>query len=167
MAQPSRYTTKGPWRILVLSLVLFGLSVLVFVGMEFGYTPYLSAQIDELDGELTSLNQTFQGEREEDVFNLFSQIYNVQSLFSQQSSLSPMISFLERTTHQLVTLEAVELVHKDGVMRIEGVAPSYDVLVSQLNILGSSEQIESVVLEDSTRNEGQTTFSIYIKGIFE
>lgn len=165
MAQSSQYASRGPWRILVISIVLFAVSVLVFVGIEFGYIPYLMSESESLDAELTSLNQTFRGQEQEDVFNLFSQIHNVQTLFSQKTSLSSIPNFLEGVTHASVTLEEVRANFKDGGLILRGNAPTYDILVSQLNILGSDEDIESVILEDSSEGDSGIDFTINLKRV--
>ena len=165
MAQSSQYVSRGPWRILIISIVLFGVSVLVFVGIEFGYIPYLMNESESLDSELISLNQAFRGQEQEDVFNLFSQIHNVQTLFSQKTSLSSIPDFLENITHASVVLEEVRMNFKDGGITLRGSAPTYDVLVSQLNILGSNESIEGVVLEDSNEGDDGVSFTINLKRV--
>lgn len=163
MAQSSQYVSQGPWRILIISIVLFAVSIVIFAGIEFGYIPYLMHESESLDAELISLNQTFKGEAQEDVFNLFSQIYNVQMLFSEESSLSAIPEFLESVTHASVTLQEARVNFKDGGITLQGIAPSYDVLVSQLNIIGSDERIESVVLERSETTVDGTEFTINLK----
>ena len=165
MAQSSQYVSRGPWRILIISIVLFVVSIVVFVGIEFGYIPYLINESESLDSELASLNQTFRGEAQEDVFNLFSQIYNVQALFNQEASLSSIPEFLEGITHASITLQEARVNFKDGNIALQGVAPSYDILVSQLNILGSEESIKSVVLERSEASQEGINFTINLKRI--
>lgn len=163
MAQSPQYVSQGPWRILIISIVLFVVSIVIFAGIEFGYIPYLINESESLDTELVSLNQTFRGETQEDVFNLFSQIYNVQMLFSEEKPLSTIPEFLESVTHTSVTLREAQVNFKDGGITLRGIAPSYDVLVSQLNIVGSDERVESVVLEHSETTDDGTEFTINLK----
>ncbi len=163
MAQSSQYVSRGPWRILIISIVLFAVSIVVFAGIEFGYMPYLISESESLDAELASLNQTFRGEAQEDVFNLFSQIYNVQMLFGEETSLSTVPEFLEAITHTSITLQEARVNFKDGSIALQGIAPSYDVLVNQLNILGSDEHVESVVLERSETTDEGIEFTINLK----
>jgi len=150
-----------PWRLLVFSAFLFGLLFFVYLGMQFGYKPYLNSRIKNLDSKINNLNQVIdEGERKR-LIDMYSQFINIQDLLKSHTVPSRLIELLEKNTQSQIYYLSLNFSLTDKSLRLEGVSPNYNILAQQLELFQRIPEIERVNLDNSQLlGNGDIRFSI-------
>jgi len=150
-----------PWRLLSFAIIVFGLTAATYLGMSFGYKPYLNSRIKELDSRITNLTQQIDATQQENLISFYSQLVNVKELLNSHPAISKIFDFLEKNVHNQVYYVFLNLSLNEKSIKIEGIAPDYHTLVKQLELFQRAPEIEKLFLEDSRALEGgETRFSI-------
>lgn len=145
-------TASGvPWRILVISIVIFGLTIVIYAGMQFGYIPYLSSQIDKVDSQFTQLSKSFNDQQQKDFLNFYSQLYNIKSLSGNHAYPSKVFDFIETSLYPSVKLTNLQVTVSTGEIRLEGNISDYDSLSNQLAVFKSNSNVASMSLDSSRK----------------
>lgn len=149
-----------PWRLLVFTGVVLLLTVLIFFGASFGYKPYLEGKITEVNSQLEKITASLQVQ-DSDVFEVYSQLYNIQSLSKDHTYGSQIFSVLETGTLPNVTLVKAQVDTKKGTFFLQGMAPNYDTVVQQVASYASVDGVTKAQLTSSSQNEdGTVSFSV-------
>ena len=135
-AQAARAGTSGiPLRALVFSGVILALSLMIYVGLEFGYKNFLIASIKNLDTQITALDQLAPADdKERNFIEFYSLATNVQNLLTKHVAISPVFDFFERNTLPDVVIETMKIAVREGTVAFSGAARSYEQLATQLAI---------------------------------
>jgi len=156
-----------PWRLLVASLILLVLVVLIYCGMNFGYEPYLSNQIQKYDKQLASLTSNMSEQDQQASLAFYSQLYNIKNLGSNHVYASKIFDALEKNTLIGVRVTNVQVAMGSGGLQMTGLAPSFDTVVQQVAAWKNDSMVSSAILESSKTAPatGGTTFSIRVSFI--
>lgn len=157
---PEQLPVNLPWRILFVSIIAFGIMVFIYLGMLFGYKPFLDSQIKKVDMEISSLSKEIGKEQLKELITFYSQLTNIQKLFDSRVLASNVFDFLEETTHQNVYFTLMNLSTQKREVRLEGLSPSYRVLAEQLELFRKNPQVGQVFLRSSNLEEGSINFMI-------
>jgi len=150
-----------PWRILVISLVVFGLALLIYAGVQFGYVTYLNSEIKKVDSQFAQLSQTLDDGEQEALLSFYSQLYNIRSLSGGHLYPSRFFDFIERITYASVRFINVQLNVAGGEARIEGVASDFETLTDQIALMEAAPEVSSVALESSKRRDIRDGGGVY------
>ncbi len=142
-----------PWKLFSLSFFIFIGAIVVYLGMNFGYVPYLNTQIKNIDKDIESLSQSVGEQEKNELINFYSQLVNINKLIDSQAKASAVLSFLEKNTHKKVRYTSLAFDAKSDELRISGVASSYEVISEQLNIFSQAPEVESVFLDSSASDK--------------
>ena len=142
-----------PWRIFSLSLVIFIIAVLVYAGINFGYRPYLNKQIKTLDAEFLDLNQSIDEEKQNQLISFYSQIVNIGDVLNSRDNTFPIFDFLEKNTYPEIKYANLSVNAAEREIKIDGIAPNYEILTKEMTLLDQSPQTERVILENSRLTE--------------
>lgn len=151
-----------PWRILVFSLFIFGLSIFLYVGLHFGYRSYLDTQSKKIDSELEKLSGTVQSEEREQFITFYSQIANLKTVLESHSFVSNAFRFLERTTISPVYYASAQFNALDSSLLVNGIATSYETLAQQVTILSRAKEIVSVGLGQVNLQDEKVSFQLTV-----
>lgn len=153
-----------PWRLLIISVVVFGLCVLVWAGISFGYIPYLNSQISNSDSAFKSLSSKIDINQQQNLTDFYSQLYNVQTLETTHVYASRLFDFLEKNVYPNVRLTSLQAGVTGGDLSFDGVATDYSVLTNEMAVLKSDPNILTVSLDSSrqraAKDGGGVSFSI-------
>ncbi len=150
-----------PWRLLVFTIIVFGVMVAGYLGMSMGYKPYLNLRIKSLDAKIINLSQVIGEEQQKNLETTYSQLINIQNLLNSRITPSKLFDFLEKNTHSQIYYLALNLSLMEKSIKLEGVVSNYGVLAQQLGLFQRIPEIERVFLEDSRILEaGSIRFSI-------
>ncbi|MFA6136406.1 MAG: PilN domain-containing protein [Candidatus Paceibacterota bacterium] len=163
----SPYSSVGfPWRIFVITLVIFVLSLVIYAGMDLGYKPYLESQLSKVDSDFDALSETFNEQQQKDLLNLYSQLYNIKNISLSHPYISQIFNLLESSLYPTVKLTNLQASVSSYEVRVEGITVDFDTLANQLAALKSHDKISSVSLDTSRKMEqkegGGVFFSIKI-----
>ena len=151
-----------PWRLLVFTIIVFGIMVAGYLGMQLGYKPYLNSQIKSLDAKITNLSQVVDEEQQKNLITLYSQWINIQNLLNSHTVPSKLFDFLEKNTHSQIYYLSLNLSLMEKSIRLEGMSPNYNILTQQLELFQRASEIEKVFLENAQNSEGGIRFSIQL-----
>jgi len=138
-----------PWRLLVFATFLFGLLFLIYLGMQFGYKPYLNSRIESLDSKINNLNQVINEEERKRLTTIYSQFINIQDLLKSHTLPSKLLEFLEKNTQSQIYYLYLNFSLIDKSLKLEGISPSYNILAQQLELFQRIPEIEKVDLDDA------------------
>ncbi|MEK7481844.1 MAG: hypothetical protein AAB607_00550 [Patescibacteria group bacterium] len=138
-----------PWRLLTLMLVVFSLSIFIYIGMLFGYKPYLNSQVKTLESDIAFLNQSIDKAKQEQLIGLYSQFANVQKLIDSHSITSGIFDLMEKNTYSSVRYNNLTVDVNGREIVIDGAAPDYDTLIKETALFDSLPEIESVILSNA------------------
>lgn len=150
-----------PWRLLLFTLLIFGLTVFVYLGMVLGYGPYLDSQKQALDKNIADLDAKVQSDQPKSLINLYSQLVNLQTLLKNHPMSSKLLQFLEGNTDANVYYNSLDFSLIGRTLKLGGTANDYSALSRQLAIFRSNSQITGVFLDDSRSGDsGNIQFQI-------
>lgn len=142
-----------PWRLLLFAAILLGTLFFVYLGMIFGYEPYLNSQIKNLDQKIAGLNQRVESDETKNLINLYSQLVNIQGLLRSHPLPSKLFQFLENNMDAGVYYSDLNLSLSDRNLKIAGAANDYGALARQLEIFRKSPSVKAVFLDESKTGE--------------
>ncbi len=136
-----------PWRILLTGFLVFVLSLFVYVGLHFGYGPYLESQAQDLDNQIQALGERVSAEEQERFLNFYSQLMNLKRVLSEHYLTSNFFTFLEKNTVEKVYFNSVSLNASQGTASLQGGAADLQSLAEQILVFEKSPQVVSVSLD--------------------
>jgi hypothetical protein len=153
-----------PWRLLIISVVIFGLTVLVWAGISFGYVPYLNSEIDKADADFNDLSKKIDASQQQVLTDFYSQLYNVQTLASTHLYPSKIFDFLEKNVYPAVRISSFQAGVSGGDARFDAITADFNTVINQLAILKADPNVLTVSLESSRQREakdgGGVAFSV-------
>ncbi len=161
LSRKEKLPVGWPWRLLAFTLIILGLTVISYLGMAFGYRPYLNSRIKNLDTEIANLSQSVDEQQQANLKNFYSGLINIQQLLASHPVASKFFDFLEKNTSQKIYYLSLNMSWPEKNVKLEGVAPDYDAITQQLELFRQAPEIENVFLDDSRALEqGGIRFSI-------
>lgn len=163
------YVATGlPWRLLISSSVIFGLSFLVYAGIVFGQQPYLEKQIQSLKQEIAKLNLTVDESKQKQLIRFYSQFINIQDLIKDHRQTSQIFGFFENNTFPKVKFENMTVNFAEEDISVSGSAPDYETLLKQLAWFNKSPEVAEVNLGgtsggESIKGDAEIKFTMKIK----
>ncbi len=149
-----------PWRLLLLTIIIFAILTAIYFGMIFGYKPYLNSQIKNLDKEIDVLNQAIDESQQKNLTDFYSQVINVKNLLDRHPTPSKVFEFLEKNTSDKIYYISLNLSLDEKDLKLEGSALDYGALAQQLELFNRAPETEKVFLQDSKLSEERIRFSI-------
>ncbi len=160
--EPEKLPVGWPWRLFLFSIVLFILILFIYFGMIWGYQPYLVSQQQSLDKKISEIGGSISETDRENFVNFYSQLVNLQDILNKHIKGSNIYNFLEVNTNDGVYYDGAEVSVADHLIRLDGVAKSYDNLVQQLVAFEQAPEISKVVLEQAQAADKGIRFSLQI-----
>jgi len=160
--QFSNNSVGWPKRFLSFGILLFTLVLFVYLGLSIGYENFLRGSIDRIEGEIGELSSQISDTQKEDLAILYSQVTNIKGLLRNHTAASNAFSMLEAITSENVAYTNFALSVNQKDVAIEGIAGTYDDLVSQLALFEEAPEIEKVLLEESEFQNGVIRFQINV-----
>lgn len=158
---PKRQFAVGwPWRLLLLSVVVLGLTVFVWAGLNFGYKPFLISQINKLDKEISDLGKVISPEDQENLLIFYSQIANLSQILKNHIVSSKVFPLLEQITNQKVYYNKFDLSLLDRGLSLEGQAQSLETLAQQLESFRETPEIERIAVKEAKLSGTTAQFSL-------
>ena len=166
-ARASSISSVGfPWRLLLISIIVFGLTVLVWTGIQFGYIPYLNSQISNADADFTALSGKIDANQQAQLTGFYSQLYNIQKLSSSHLYPAKIFDFLEKNVYPLVRINSMKLDAVGNTVTLDGIASDFSTLTNQMAVLKISPDVSVVSLDSAqqmdAKSGGGVSFSIRI-----
>lgn len=149
-----------PRRMFVASLGLFFLSIVAYIGLEYGYKTFLTRSWQNTEKELADLGSQVEPTTQENFIIFRSQIENLKVLLLKHVAITNFFPFIEGVTHMRTTYQSFDLSVAQRELKLTGVTESYETLASQIKLYEDSPMIKDVTLEQSAVNGGSIKFSV-------
>ncbi len=145
-----------PWRLLLLSGIIFLTTIAIYAGMQFGLSPYLSGQSKSVDQQINKLSGAISADEVNNFSAFYSQLNNIQNLLADHAKSSDVTDFLEKNTLTNVYFKTMSLDWSTRTLKFDGNAPSYSVLSQQMEIFRQAPQISEVNLDGANLSQDKT-----------
>jgi hypothetical protein len=152
-----------PWKALVFSGVIFGISLMIYAGIAFGYKPFLTSSIDNIDAQISELDRVApKKESEEEFIQFYSQVTNIRDLLSSHVSAMPFFDAIEKNTFSQVTFSDFLISVSAKMASVSGFAGSYNNLANQLAAYENTESVSSISLNTARLADEMVRFEATI-----
>jgi hypothetical protein len=152
-----------PWRILLFSGIVFGLSLFVYFGFRFGYESYLNSRSEKLDQKIEALASEISQEDQQNLITFYSQLVNLRTVLEKHQFIVKSFDFLEKYTLPTVYYSDAKVMGGDRVIKLSGGAKTMDNFIEQLAVFdGAPEFQEKVIVEDVQFSGQNVGFSIVL-----
>ncbi len=156
LTKPEKLPVGWPWRLLIFTIIVLGVAVAGYLGMELGYKPYLNSRIKSLDEKTATLTQAIDEKEQGNLATFYSQLINVQDLLASHINPSKLLDFLETNTHSQVHYLSFNFSLTEKSLQLNGNTFNYGFLTQQMKLFQDAPEVERIFLEDSRLLEDQT-----------
>lgn len=152
-----------PWRFFMVSFIIFLMSILVYLGLVFGYEPYLAGQIAQKDTEIEQRAATVSKEDQDRFIQIYSKVINIKSLIDNHLFSSNVLLMLEKATHPKIYYTGLSLKMLDRELELDGAAESFSALSEQLEAFAQTKGVERYSLTQSQLSGDTVQFKVSLK----
>ncbi len=155
--QLSRAPARTPgWssRVLLFSATFFILSLGIFLGIQFGYRPFLEGQVLQLDKDIKNFSDQVSPAQQEELVTFYSQLDNLSNLLAHQVQTSKVFQWIETNTNTQVQLTSLSFNATTKTLTLSGQAKTILNLGEQLNRFQAQSEIISLQLSQLSLNQG-------------
>ncbi len=122
----------GAWRLVSFMSFVFLVFLFSYLGLVFGYTPFIKAQISKKETALSDLAGQVPKDRQEQFLKFEYQIIALQNILNKHVTATKIFPVLEANTNQGVFYKNMDLDVATSKVSLRAVAQSYDVMAQQL-----------------------------------
>lgn len=163
--QLSRAPARTPgWssRILLFSATFLILSLGIFLGIQFGYRPFLEGQVLQLDQEINNFSAQVSMAQQDELIIFYSQLDNLNNLLARQVQTSKVFQWIEANTNTQVQLDNLSFNATTKTLTLSGQARTILNLGEQLNRFQAQPEIMNLQLSQLSLNpaSGGWNFSV-------
>ena len=163
LQRPEDIEVGWPWRFLVFAIFIFGLMVVIFLGIRFGYEPYLNKKAQGLDTQISEKNQSLNQVQVDNFVKFYSQVFNFKTLLDKHIFGSNILKFLEENTLKALNYTAFGLDMTRQEIKISGITPNYETLSQQLELFRQNDSVKDISFQNSSNNnQGGINFEVSI-----
>jgi hypothetical protein len=157
-------TTGGwSWRIFMFSFFVLVVVIAFYIGLNFGFKPYLNSQINKLDSELKQISQSISEGDQNKLMLFYSQAANISNLLKNRKLTTPLFLWLEKNTIPDVGFNKFNLNKIGNQLNLGGIAKSKESALNQILVFQSSPEIKNVVLNSlSSIDQANWQFDLVI-----
>jgi len=137
-------------RLLMFAGTIFFLSLAVYVGLTFGYKPYLSAQVQHLDDEIKKFNEEIPSVDQNQLVVFYSQLANLNTVLKGHVTASPLFDWLEAHTQTRVMYSKFAFSAQNGQLSLTGISRGMEDFVEQIAIFQSDSMVQRITVNNVT-----------------
>lgn len=149
-----------PWRFFLFSILIAATACMVYVGLVFGYRPFLDARIARQEEAFDELGRIVSQKQQDEFVLFYSQLANIQKLLENHIRTSSFFSLIEARTNTGVFYTKLEARIAERKIALEGTATHYGVFAQQLQAFSVAPEVASVIVNDSHALEGRVKFNL-------
>jgi hypothetical protein len=128
---------------LLLSGGIFFLTLVIYVGLVFGYEPYLQSQLTSEKNQVNQLQNSISPSDQTQLIDFYSQIANLQSLLQNHALSSQLFTWLEKNTEANISYQSFSLT-QGGHVSLTATAATEADANQQIAIFEASPQVSAV-----------------------
>lgn len=142
---------------------LLFLLVFIYLGMSYGYEPYLQSQITSNQNQISVLDKSIPATDQANLIHFYSQISNLRTLLQKHTLSSQFFSWLGNNTEKNIYYQSFTLASGYKVTATGHAATEEDVN-QQISIFENSPEVTSVSVSNvaAAPTSGGWTFTILL-----
>ncbi|MEK7181246.1 MAG: hypothetical protein AAB738_02850 [Patescibacteria group bacterium] len=151
--QLSRVPIRAPGvsgQLLMLTCLLFFISLASYVGLEYGYKPYLEGEIQKLDKSIADYTAQISPAEQSNLINFYSQLTNLKTLLAGHIFGSRFFEWIEKNTQINVSYQNLRFDAVQGTISVTGQAKTIDDIGEQVLILNQLPEVKKITLSGIT-----------------
>ncbi|MEK7093794.1 MAG: PilN domain-containing protein [Patescibacteria group bacterium] len=163
--QLSRAPARTPgWssRVLLFSATFFILSLAIFLGIQYGYGPFLENQMTRIDREIDEFSKQVPQRQQDELISFYSQLENLSTLLNRQMMTSKIFSWLEENTNVSVQLNSLAFNGGNRTLTLTGQARSINNLGEQLNRFRSQPVVKNSQLSQLALDQKNNSWNFSV-----
>lgn len=131
-------------RLLMFAGTLFFISIAVYLGLEFGYKPYLSSQVGKLNDQIQRFTQEIPVNDQNNLISFYSQISNLNGILNQHVVSSPLFDWLEKNTENQIYYTKLDFTPSTGQLTLMGFSKTVNDFSQQLQVFQSDPGVDRI-----------------------
>jgi len=159
--------TQGAYReLLLISGALFGLAVVIYAGLAFGYKAYLNSSLAAVESQVSKFNTGISQEDRSQIQGFYSQLVNLRTLLAGHTAASPVLGLLERTAQPDVYYTKLTINTVSNQAVVSGAGRSLESIAVQVAALQAQPEVDHLEFNNAgaqTAGPWQFTLAIHLK----
>lgn len=159
--------TQGAYKQFVfLSSSLLILALVLYAGLQFGYSAYLKSSSDKLNAQIQDYAKKVSPEDSEKVANFYSQLANLGELLKNHSSASPALRLVEGTSSPDIYYNKLNLSVATNQLDLSGFGKTLEAIAAQAALLEKDPNVDRVNLTNAMQGQGnlwQFNMTVFLK----
>ena len=169
LSREPRSTPGWAGQILMFSGTIFFISLVIYLGLAFGYTAYLSSSLSKLQDQVQTFSEQVPVEDQKKIINFYSQISNLKTVLSSHVFSSQLFTWLEKNAQVNVSYDRLNLNIQNNQLLLGGHSKTMDDIDQQLVIFQSQPEVGKIAVGNISFSDGvwrfDTTLS-FVPGYF-
>lgn len=137
-------------QLLMIASTIFFVSLGFYLGIGYGYLPYLRGKLAEVNDEIQSFSQQIPLAEQEKIVAFYSQLVNMRLLLGNHIHTSPLFRWLEENTVKQVAYSKLTVRTGAQEIGLSGYARSADDVAKQLRVFELQQEVRTVNLSSLT-----------------
>jgi flagellar biosynthesis protein FlhB len=145
LEQIEKDRSKSPgWsgQILTFSGAILLISIIIYVGLAYGYKSYLNSSLQKLQSQIQSFSEQIPLNEQTNIINFYSQLANLKTLLANHVISSPVFAWLEKNTQTNVFYSKLNLNVATNQLSLSGSAKSVDDFNQQMAVFENSSDVK-------------------------
>jgi len=131
--------------LLIFGIGIFAITVLIYLGLAYGYEPYLNSQVTNVNGQIQTLSNSISPGDQTKLVAFYSEAANVQTTLANHVTFSRFLSWLETNTEANVYYTHLSF-SSGNQISLSGSAASEADVNQQMAILEAAPEVKSAVI---------------------
>ncbi len=142
--------------LLMFSGTLLFIAILVYVGIAYGYKPYLERQVADLNTQIATFSEQIPEQDQQQFLGFYSQLVNTQRLLAQHVMGSGFFNWLESNTSPNVYYTKLDMNTANNQVGLAGTARTMGDIAAELAILEGQPQVQRINFGNASANTNGT-----------
>lgn len=160
----SRAPRSPAWfgQLMAFALTLLILSVAAFLGITFGYAPYLQGRVNALDAQIADFSKRVPAEEQANIATFYSQLANLKVVLGKHAATSAFFRWLETATTQQTQLTKVSMNATSRQIQITGISRTANDVAGQIATFQKQPGVARVDFKSSQAVAGGVQFDVVV-----
>ncbi len=145
-------------QLLMFSSTIFFIMLFIYLGLAFGYTPYISSSFKKLEDQKAAILQEVPIDKQAELVTFYSQLSNLQAILAQHIVASPLFDWIEKNTNQNVYFTKFSLNTAANQVALGGVGASLDDINQELILLQAQPEVKKIDIKSISITDGAWAF---------
>jgi hypothetical protein len=159
--------TQGAYReLLLISGAMLGLTIVIYIGLAFGYRAYLNSSLTAVEDKITKFSAGVSQEDRAKIQGFYSQLVNLRTLLAGHTAASPVMALLERTVQPDVYYTKLTMNSTNNQAVLTGAAKSLEAIAAQATAFQGQAEVDRVDFNNAGAQAvgpWQFTMTVYLK----